>query len=334
MTQVAFSIEKTRLDETYHPLEGTRLTTNFANLARGENRQQNLRKALTMIDDRCNELARQDNESGDRYSVEIDIVSVSIDLEGEEGLASFPVIEMLQTSVVDRHLDRRIEGIGGNNFSSYVRDFDFSILLPEYSKSQSGIPDDFGELHGNLFKGFLHSEAYTQHFSKLPIICISVSSSKTYHRTEHQHPILGAEYEQDEFSLTDQYFGKMGMGVRYFMPPNSTAPLAFYILGDLLEDYTDLELIATISTMETFQRIYRPEIYNANTPAGKAYQPSLEHSDYTATGIVYDREERSRLGAEQGRFAQENLLKPHRNTLEQWAAHYSHCHHQLKGMTP
>ncbi|MDM7143645.1 putative oxygenase MesX, partial [Klebsiella pneumoniae] len=41
--------------------------------------------------------------------------------------------------------------------------------------------------------------------------------------------------------------------------------------GDLLSDYTSLELIATISTMETFQKIYRPEIYNANSPAGQYY---------------------------------------------------------------
>src|SRR5690625_6992099 len=66
MTPVTFSIEKTRFDENYRPLGNTRLTTNFANLARGENRQQNLRSALKMIDDRFNELARQDNEEGDR----------------------------------------------------------------------------------------------------------------------------------------------------------------------------------------------------------------------------------------------------------------------------
>src|SRR5690625_4622482 len=87
MTPVTFSIEKTRFDENYRPLGNTRLTTNFANLARGENRQQNLRSALKMIDDRFNELARQDNEDGDRYSVELDIVSVNADLDGGGGRA-------------------------------------------------------------------------------------------------------------------------------------------------------------------------------------------------------------------------------------------------------
>lgn len=333
MTHLAFSIEKTSFDENYHPLGNTRMTTNFANLARGEHRRQNLRTTLRMIDDRFNGLAQQDNKNGDRYSVELDIISVNADIDGHDGPAPLPLIEMLQTSVVDRRLNRRIEGIVGNNFSSYIRDFDFNIVLPKHSKSRSGLPDDFGELHGNIFKGFLRSNAYTRHFSKQPVICLSISSSKTYHRTDSQHPVLGVEYQQSEFSLTDEYFGKMGMRVRYFMPPNSAAPLAFYFLGDLLEDYGDLELIATIGTMETFQKIYRPEIYNANSAAGQSYQPSLEHSDYAATGIVYDREERARLGAEQGRFAEKNLIKPHRNTLEQWSARYSDRHHEPHGMT-
>lgn len=99
----------------------------------------------------------------------------------------------------------------------------------------------------------------------------------------------------------------MGLKVRYFMPPHSVAPLAFYFTGDLLSDYTNLELISTISTMETFQKIYRPEIYNANSVAGKSYQPSLKHQDYSLTRIVYDREERSRLAIEQGSLLKSNL---------------------------
>ncbi|MFP3608124.1 putative oxygenase MesX, partial [Paraburkholderia sp. SIMBA_053] len=81
--------------------------------------------------------------------------------------------------------------------------------------------------------------------------CISVSTSKAYRRTENHHPILGVEYEQKDPSLTDAYFGKMGLSVLYFMPRGSVAPLAFYFRGDLLDDYTNLQLIGTISTMET-----------------------------------------------------------------------------------
>ena len=115
----------------------------------------------------------------------------------------------------------------------------------------------------------------------------------------------------------------MGMRVRYFMPPRAAAPLAFYHVGDLLTDYSDLELAATIATMETFQKIYRPEIYNANSSAPARFQPSLSQPDYSLTRIEYDREERSRLAVAQGRFAQEHFIEPHRGTLELWSAQFS-----------
>lgn len=326
MTQdLHFTIQSVAFDEDYTPSENTRITTNFANLARGENRQGNLRNALRMIDNRFNALAHWDNPKGDRYSLGLDIISVELTIGALGNGASFPLIEILHTNIFDRKTGERIKGIVGNNFSSYVRDYDFSVLLPEHNKSQAkfSIPETFGDLHGNLFKAFLNSAAYRSKFSKPPVICISASSSKTYHRTENQHPVMGFEYRQNEFSSTDRYFAKMGMQVRYFMPPDSVAPLAFYHIGDLLGDYTNLELISTIATMETFQKIYRPEIYNANSAAGAVYQPDLKHEDYSLTRIVYDREERSRLAVEQGKFAEEHFIKPYKAVLDQWSAGFA-----------
>ncbi|USD34845.1 MULTISPECIES: DUF1852 domain-containing protein [Vibrio] len=322
-TDFTFTIKSLSLDENYRPSDSTRITTNFANLARGESRQENLRNALKMIDNNFNALAHWDNPNGDRYSVELEIVSVDMDIEANG--ESFPSIEVLKTYIVDHKTEERIEGIVGNNFSSYVRDYDFSVLLLDHNKDKPkfSIPDNFGELHGKLFKHFVNSDTYKQNFTKLPVICLSVSDNKTYHRTDNQHPVLGYEYEPNESSLTELYFQKMGLQVRYFMPPNSVAPFAFYFFGDLLNDYTNLELISTISTMETFQKIYRPEIYNANAVAGKAYQPSLKNSDHSLTQIVYDREERSRLAIEQGKFAQEHFIKPYKAVLEQWSANYA-----------
>lgn len=318
-----FVVKSISFDENYQPSDSTRLTTNFANLARGEHRQENLRNTLRMINNRFNDLANWDNPKGDRYSVELEIVSIDMDVEGKGN--SFPIIEILKTNIIDRISGSKTEGIVGNNFSSYVRDYDFSILLAEHNKNKNSfsLPDDFGELHGKLFKCFLNSDAYKNNFKKLPVICLSVSSSKVYRRTGNQHPILGVEYEQNEFSSTDQYFEKMGLRVRYFMPPNSVAPFAFYFSGDLLNDYTNLELISTISTMETFQKIYRPEIYNANSEAGSSFQPSLNNQDFSLTRIVYDREERSRLATEQGKFTEEYFIKPYKALLEQWSANYA-----------
>jgi hypothetical protein len=318
-----FTIKNILLDENYQPSDNTRVTTNFANLARGEDRLQNLSNTLKMIDNSFNALAYWDNPRGDRYSVELEIISVYMHIEGSN--QTFPSIEVLKTNIVDHQTNERIEGIVGNNFSSYVRDYDFSVLLGEHNKGQSkfSIPDDFGVLHGKLFKHFINSTTYKQHFNKSPVICLSVSDNKTYNRTQNQHPLLGFEYLPNESSLTEQYFKKMGLQVRYFMPPNSVAPLAFFFFGDLLNDYSNLELISTISTMETFQKIYRPEIYNANAVAGNCYQPNLKNLDHSLTHIVYDREERSMLAIKQGRFAEEHFIKPYQTMLEQWSANYA-----------
>ncbi|QZA78513.1 DUF1852 domain-containing protein [Deefgea tanakiae] len=320
--EFTFTINSISFDENYLPAENTRITTNFANLARGERRQENLRNTLQMINNRFNELAHWDNPKSDRYSVELEIISVELNLDAEKSTKGLPLIEILKTNIVDHKTNERTEGIVGNNFSSYVRDYDFSVLLLEHNKQKNhfSTPENYGELHGKLFKSFINSNTYQENFKKQPVICLSVSSSRTYERTENQHPVLGVEYIQDEYSLTDEYFNKMGLQVRYFMPANSVAPLAFYFAGNLLADYTNLELISTISTMSAFQKIYRPEIYNANSVAGKIYQPSLQHQDYSLTRIVYDREERSRLAVEQGKFVEEHFIKPYQTILNHWAA--------------
>ena len=325
--QFTYSISSIRFDENYHPADSTRLTTNFANLARGEHREENLRKTLRMINNRFNALAHWDNPTADRYSVEVDIISADLDIEGNGH--TFPIIETLKTTIVDHKDNSRIDGMIGNSFSSYVRDYDFSIVLLEHFDKNPTLPppEDFGDLHGKLFQYLLNSDAYQANFTKKPVICLSVSTSKTYQRTTNQHPVLGVEYKQDgcslnKGSLTDEYFSKMGLTVRYFMPAGSVAPLAFYFAGDLLSDYTDLELISAISTMETFQKIYRPEIYNANSTAGQVYQPSLKYQDYSLTQIVYDREERSQMAVKQGKFTEAQFIQPYQAILEEWAASY------------
>lgn len=322
-SEFTFTLKSIDFNEDYIPADSTRTTTNFANLARGESRQENLRNTINMINNRFNSLANWDNPNGDRYAVELEIVSVDIDIDGSG--TTFPSIEILKTYIVDHYTGKRIEGIVGNNFSSYVRDYDFSVLLLEHNKGKDkfSIPEGFGDLHGNIFKHFVTSESYKQQFNKAPVICLSVSDNKTYNRTGNHHPILGYEYLPNDSSLTEQYFKKMGLQVRYFMPTNSAAPLAFFFFGDLLVDYTNLELISTISTMETFQRIYRPEIYNANAAAGVCYRPSLKNQDCSLTKIVYNREERSQLAIQQGKFAEEHFIKPHKNALEEWSVNFA-----------
>lgn len=129
-TEFACSIKRIRFDENYQPADNTRLTTNFANLARGESREQNLRNTLRMINNRFNALAQTDNPNGDRYSLEIDIISANLDIEGNG--QTFPIIEMLKSTINDHYTHQRIEGMIGNSFSSYVRDYDFSVVLNDH----------------------------------------------------------------------------------------------------------------------------------------------------------------------------------------------------------
>lgn len=322
--EFTFHLNTTRFDENYQPAPTTRLTTNFANLARGQNRQANLSRTLLMISNRFNQLASWDNPSADRYTVELDIISADIQLPGKSPSEVFPLIEILQPSILDKTTQQRLEGLPGNSFSSYLRDYDFSIRLPAYNLQRTafGLPEDFGELHGKLFKALTKSAAFTARFRQAPVMCISASTTKTYQRTGNRHPILGVEYQQNQLSLTDSYFQKMGLEVRFFMPENSLGPLAFYFQGDLLADYSNLELIGTISTMDTFQKIYRPEIYNANSPAGHLYQPSLHSQDYSLTQVVYDREERRQLALQQAKYTEEHFLTPYAELLEHWAANF------------
>ncbi|MEE3853131.1 putative oxygenase MesX [Gordonia sp. LSe1-13] len=319
--ECAFSIGTTRFDEDYTPSTTSRGTTNFANLARGEDRRQNLRNAVTMMNTRVNELLHWDNPGGDRYQLELDIVSVDLHLTSVGDDATFPVIEVLDVDILDTTTGARTEGIVGNNFSSYIRDYDFSVRLPGHKAT--GIPSDFGDLHGQVFQRFLESDEYRERFPQLPVICISVSTSRTYTRLTNHHPILGVEYVADALSLTDEYFGKMGLTVRYFMPPGSVAPLAFYHRGDLLNDYSFVALAGTVATMETFQKIYRPEIYNANTAASEVYRPSLDYGNYSLPQVTYDRVERTQLATTQGKFTEVSLMEPYGDVLERWATKQS-----------
>lgn len=134
--EFAFTLKRICFDEHYQPSDKTRTTTNFANLARGKSRQENLRNTLRMIDNRFNALAHWDNPKGDRYRVELDIISVEMDIGLSGAAPALPLIEILKTTVVDRETNERIDGMVGNNFSSYVRDYDFSVLLQGHNKDR------------------------------------------------------------------------------------------------------------------------------------------------------------------------------------------------------
>ncbi|MEI2559116.1 putative oxygenase MesX, partial [Acinetobacter pittii] len=95
--------------------------------------------------------AHWDNPKGDRYAVELEIISVEMNIDVQNHSSGLPLIEILKTNIIDKKTGKCIEGIVGNNFSSYVRDYDFSVLLLDHNKDQPSFstPENFGELHGN-----------------------------------------------------------------------------------------------------------------------------------------------------------------------------------------
>ena len=126
---LTFSIHTTPFDEDYTPAASTRATTNFANLARGADRRENLRAALAMIDGRLNDLAPWDNPERDRYTARIEIVSIDVHFTADDGAdVDFPLMEMLDVRVVERATGAVLGRSVGNNFSSYVRDHDLSLI--------------------------------------------------------------------------------------------------------------------------------------------------------------------------------------------------------------
>jgi hypothetical protein len=117
----------------------------------------------------------------------------------------------------------------------------------------------------------------------------------------------------------------MGLGVSYFMPPGNRAPLAFYHEpGDLL-DRGQPYLAALIAVMDTFESIYRPEIYCSRTPAGDTFRPDLANRDHSPPPAIYDRVERdAKLGKQQADFARESFLVPNATAIRRLVTDYGH----------
>ena len=126
-TDFEYTIKRIRFDENYQPSANKRITTNFANLARGERRRENLRNALRMVYSRFNALANRDNPKGERYAVELELISVDIDIEcnGQH----FQSIEMLKTYIFDKTTTQHTDGIIGTHFSSQIRATELIIVL-------------------------------------------------------------------------------------------------------------------------------------------------------------------------------------------------------------
>ena len=307
----------------YVPEPHSRSTTNYVNLARNEfTRKKNLGCLFKEIDHRYESLYCSGMIGSNEYLLRLDIVTVFAYFD-DSSSPPFPIAEFLSAAFEHRRTGERFSGPMGFNFSSYIRDYDFNILLPSLFKVRGleNKMNTFGQLHGLLFRMMFRDFWAEGGILDTPcIFALSISTNNTYDAQDFTHRILGQHYQKlGPSSLTDKYFGCMGLEVSYFQPPGTQAPLAFYYKhGDLL-NRPCRDLVALIAVMETFQRIYRPEIYAACKAANGRFTPSLTNPNFLPPSIHYDRLERDQvLGSLQADLAWNQFLKPNLKRLVQF----------------
>lgn len=324
MKGLELAILRTPFNRDYRPVDDTRLTTNFANLAKDPvGRPERLARILDLMGCRAGMLLGDDS----RFSIQMEIVRVQIRFT-EVGTRWFPIAEMLATRLQDLVLDRMLPGPIGCNYSSYVRDYDFNTLLPRINRGEE-MPEErlsFGSLHGLLFKlPFRHHHSGGV-LDGPALVAISVANGCTYRRSGEYHPILGIGYESvGDKSLTSRYFERMGLVPSYWMAPGSRAPLAIYHEPGDLNRRNRYELAVLVAVMDTFQGIYRPEIYRSCVAAGELYRPDLANANFSPPPVIYDRTERDTvLGKRQAEIAWREFLSPNASSLERLMINYRH----------
>ena len=101
MTTDTFTFSITRIRSTRTTSRPRARASPPTSPTRGASRRENLRNTIRMINNRFNDLAHWDNPNADRYAVELDIISVEMHIDGADGSDPFPLIEVLQPTLVD-----------------------------------------------------------------------------------------------------------------------------------------------------------------------------------------------------------------------------------------
>ena len=322
---VNLEIQRTLFDNKFIPDDFSRTTTNLINLSKNpDHREKNIALFFSMINKKINDYLTGNSDSR-RYSLKLFILRTTAWFHHKN--QEFPICEMLEVQVEDTYNKKIIQGPIGLNFSSYLRDYDFQVLLPKIINNE--VPESekekFGLLHGLLYK--LQFKKYNPAGSlKHPaIMALSVSVNRAYEKLPSIHPFLGNAYlEKGGDSITSAYFNKMGLTPSFFMPKNAVAPLAIYHETNDLENRNEIELYALISVMETLQQIYRPEIYCSTEKSGDVISPSLQNKNFTPPPILYDRNERDNLLiANQATYVEQHFLQPFKNELDYLCNNFS-----------
>ena len=310
---IHFTASSVPYDADYVVDKDTRATTNFANFARDcPGQGQNINSFLSLVNADLNKLLDQDGGC-DRYAIKLEILSIRGHIQSPPSSDGILMTEVMRAAVQDRQSGQIHPGPTGLNFSSYLRDYDFRIVLPQLLRAQASPQEmeGFGKLHGALSRLQLGSQGVIPE----PLaIAISISQNCTYVAAQGIHPILGREYKASEASLTDRYFAHMGLHPQFFRPHSFPAPIAFYS-AESLSTQSSFYLASLVAVMGNFQRIYRPEIYLSNSGfserPGDPSRASLTNPNYQPPLLTYDRQERELLSETQSRLIEERFIKPY-----------------------
>lgn len=310
--KIRFTVETQPYDADYVVGKDTRATTNFANFARNPSElPHSISLFLSLVNSDLNRLLGHD-ENNQRYVISLEILSIRAHLDLDRDLDGILMTEVMRAYVKDCRDGSIQRGPTGMNFSSYLRDYDFRIVLPPLLERHAPLQEmeNFGLLHGLLSR----LQFGPQGLILDPLaVAISISQNCDYVATENVHVLLGRKYTSSRASLTDHYFAQMGLYPQFFRPPGYPAPIAFYA-ADSLCGQNDFYLASLIAVMGNFQRIYRPEIYLSDvgfleTP-GEVSSASLSNLNYSPPALVYDRQERDLLSDSQARLIEARFIKP------------------------
>lgn len=317
LKDILFKVKSTKYDTNYQIDKNTRASTNFANFARdpGKNKQR-IGLFIELVNQDLNHILG-DGMTSSRYEIRLEILSVFCHIKDGPNSSDILFTEVMRASVLDQRNGCLYPGPTGLNFSSYLRDYDFRVVLPGLVRTKASSQQwaSFGKLHGLLTRLQFGADGVI----KAPLaVCISIAQNHDYVATDSQHPILGREYLAESSSLTDRYFAQMGLRAQFFRPEGLPAPLAFYC-SQVLQGQTDFYMASLIAVMANFQRIYRPEIYLSRTTfssiPGEPTQASLNNQNHDKPILEYDRLEREQLAEQQASLIEDCLLMHHGDWL-------------------
>ena len=133
-----YQLIKTKFDSDYIPDPRSRNTTNLVNLAKNPlSRKENIENFLSLINQIFNDYLSNSN-ANQQYKIELEILTTLAWFD-EHKSEKFPISEMLAINLTDLATQTTIQGPIGLNFSSYLRDYDFHVILQDHKqKSKQG----------------------------------------------------------------------------------------------------------------------------------------------------------------------------------------------------